>query len=212
MVVLLSLYSIADINIFPKERTNVYPSLFNETTNATVTYYTFVNMWIGLDVVDLIHVGAKFSPCMHKDFAIINRNIQRRNMEEDTGGLGCCRNNPWVGTTTLSDCVQSHSPSNTTLYVNGIPCENFTQLLENFHPCCISITGLCEVMHQRECNDRGGFYHAELDNCNQTNCMDDICGFGGVGEVDGDPIQPVGNQSWRLLLSLFIHLGKGETG
>ena len=67
--------------------------------------------------------------------------------------------------------------------------------------------GQCLVMHIRECNSRGGIYHAELDSCNETNCLNDICGLNGVGTVNGDPLQPSGNQGYRLVLSLFIHLG-----
>ena len=62
-------------------------------------------------------------------------------------------------------------------------------------------------MYIQECNERGGIYHPQLDSCNETNCLSDVCGFNGIGSVDGDPLQPSGNQAWRLILSLFIHLG-----
>ena len=67
--------------------------------------------------------------------------------------------------------------------------------------------GQCKVTHVRECKDRGGIFHPELDSCNETNCLNDVCGLNGVGMANNDPLQPAGTQSWRLVLSLFIHLG-----
>lgn len=36
----------------------------------TVTYMQQENFWVGPDYQDLIHFGAKYSPCMRKDQAI----------------------------------------------------------------------------------------------------------------------------------------------
>lgn len=208
VVVLIVLQGLAPIHYEPLTHTDSYPSLLTEFGNASVTYYTFTNLWIGIGLLDLIHSGIKFTPCMRRDAAIINRNIQQRNREEDNGGLGCCQNTIWVGTTIRDECVVSEYPDlNNTAYLDQIPCEDTNALLANFHPCCISITGQCEVMHIRQCTDRGGIFHVNRDSCNDTNCMDGVCGFNGVGEDNGDPLRPVGNQIWRLLLSLFIHLG-----
>lgn len=63
------------------------------------------------------------------------------------------------------------------------------------------------VTHIRECTERGGIYHSDLDSCNETNCLNSVCGFNGIGAVNGDPLRPSGNQGWRLVLSLFVHLG-----
>lgn len=73
--------------------------------------------------------------------------------------------------------------------------------------CVICVPGQCKVTHVRECKDRGGIFHPELDSCNETNCLNDVCGLTGVGMANNDPLQPAGTQSWRLVLSLFIHLG-----
>ena len=207
VVVLMSLNGFAPVNYQPEIHTDNYPSLLNESGNASATYYTFTNLWFGVGLLDLIHSGAKFTPCMRKDVAIINRNLQQRNREvEELGGLGCCQNKIWVGTVVNEECVTSQNPSlNNTKFVST-PCKD-SSMLANFHPCCISITGQCQVMHVRECVDRGGVFHSDKDSCNDTNCMDSVCGLNGVGEENGDPLRPVGNQIWRLLSSLFIHLG-----
>ncbi len=209
VAVLIVLQGLAPIHYQPRVHTGNYPSLLNQSTNSSVTYYEFTNLWIGIGLLDLIHSGAKFTPCMRKDIAIINRNIQQRNRDKlDSGGLGCCQNKAWVGTVIEGECVTDMYPNeNNTLYDNT-PCKESTQLLANFHPCCISITGQCEVMHIRECIDRGGVFHSDRDSCNDTNCMDSICGLSGIGTENGDPLRPNGSQIWRLVLSLFIHLGR----
>lgn len=51
-------------------------------------------------------------------------------------------------------------------------------------------------------------FHSELDSCNETNCLNDVCGFNGVGTVNNDPLVPSGSQTWRLVLALFVHLGE----
>jgi membrane associated rhomboid family serine protease len=207
VIVLLSIRGLAPINIFPNTDTGYYPSLRNESGNASVSYYRYTNPWIGIGVLDLIQCGAKFTPCMRQDRSIIHRNLVQRATEGDMGGVGCCRNNIWIGSTLPDGCAHTWNPQNDTDYLDRTPCEDTSVLLANFHPCCIGITGQCAVMHVRECNDRGGIFFSNYQSCNETNCLNDICGFNGVGTVDGDPLQPVGGQIWRLVLSLFIHLG-----
>ena len=209
VVIFIVLHGLAKIDFEPVKHTANYPSLRNVSGNASVTYHTFTNLWIGTGLLDLIHSGVKFTPCMRKDVAIINRNLQQRNREEDSGGLGCCQNKVWVGTVIGEECVASDPNLNiSNIDFEPVPCKDNNQFLANFHPCCISITGQCQVMHIRECTDRGGVFHSNKDSCNDTNCLDSICGFDGVGQENGDPARPVGTQIWRLILSLFIHLGK----
>lgn len=210
VVVLMVLNGFAPFDYQPRQHTANYPSLLNVSGNASVTYYEFTNLWFGIDLLDLIHSGAKFSPCMRKDVAIINRNIQQRNREKESGGLGCCQNKIWVGTVLEEDCVTSTTTNISSVEFVSTPCKDTTQLLANFHPCCISITGQCQVMHVRECLDRGGVYHSDKDSCNDTNCLDSVCGISGVGTENNDPLRPSGTQLWRLLTAMFIHLGKKE--
>ena len=141
VIVLLILRGLAPINIFPQEYTQTFPSLMNETANETVTYYRYTNPWIGIGVLDLIQCGAKFTPCMRQDQAIINRNLVERALVKEKGGYGCCRNNLWVGTTTEDECAGTYTP--------GTTCDDTSALLPNFHPCCIGITGT--VMNTIQC-------------------------------------------------------------
>lgn len=142
VVVLIILRGLAPINIAPNERSNQFPSLFNETGNETVTYYRYTNPWVGIGVLDLIQCGAKFTPCMRRDRAIERRNlVYRAQLKEANNPVGCCRNNIWVGTTLEDGCVHEHSPMNNTQFVSGSSCEDTTVLLANFHPCCIGIIG-----------------------------------------------------------------------
>ena len=139
-------------------------------------------------------------------------------MENDLGGLGCCRNGntSWVGTATPSKIDLTTNPalapkcssSDPDQYRSRRICNVTNERTSvNFHPCCISITGHCLVTNQQECSSRRGIFHEDLDNCNQTNCLNDICGLNGVGTVNGVPIHPSGSQGYRLVLALFIHLG-----
>nr|XP_018913799.1 PREDICTED: inactive rhomboid protein 2 isoform X2 [Bemisia tabaci] len=56
------------------------------------------NFWIGPRAADLIHMGAKFAPCMRKDAKILKDIEKRREKERDTA---CCIHNDDSG------CVQS---------------------------------------------------------------------------------------------------------
>ena len=166
----------------------------------------------------MLQVGAKFTPCMRRDFSIESRNMQRRSMEDELGGgLGCCRNGntSWVGTATLPSAQNANlttlAPmcSSDDQYIERMICNATNERTSvNFHPCCISITGQCLVMNSQECESRRGIFHVELDNCNQTNCLNSICGLNGVGSLDNDPVRPAGNQGYRLILALFTHVGK----
>lgn len=141
VVVLIILNGLAPIHIFPERHVDQFPSLANITGNATVVHYHYTNPWIGIGVLDFIQCGAKFTPCMREDKAIINRNLIERARIKDEGGLGCCRNNIWVGTSIFDECAASVNGSNNTDYIARTPCEDTSALLANFHPCCIGITG-----------------------------------------------------------------------
>ncbi|KAK7574159.1 hypothetical protein V9T40_011350 [Parthenolecanium corni] len=63
-----------------------------------VEYSEPSNFWIGPRAADLIHMGAKFAPCMRKDMKIIKEIEKMRNRERDTA---CCIRNDDSG------CVQA---------------------------------------------------------------------------------------------------------
>ncbi|KAK4293054.1 hypothetical protein Pmani_034216 [Petrolisthes manimaculis] len=64
----------------------------------TVDYWEPSNFWIGPRAADLIHLGAKFAPCMRKDEKIYRHVEEQRRAERETG---CCIRNDDSG------CVQS---------------------------------------------------------------------------------------------------------
>jgi membrane associated rhomboid family serine protease len=223
LVVLISINEgVAPIRAAPIRHSGVFPSLRSNNSNATerVTYYEAVNLWIGLPPRELIRIGAKFTPCMRRDFDIRDRNSEIYGENSDT--LGCCKNRENVGTTlTTSDCACFSGNVNCTLgqenvteiaYNFGSCTDNFETTnigLPSFHPCCVSITGRCLVTSSQECDARGGQYHPTADSCLDVNCLEGVCGFNGanVGFDSGTPYLPNANQFWRFILSIFIHLG-----
>ncbi|XP_071965321.1 inactive rhomboid protein 1-like isoform X2 [Antedon mediterranea] len=66
----------------------------------TVGYMEPDNFWIGPRPADLIHLGAKYSPCMHRDEQVYVRLADIRREENDTG---CCIRTDNAG------CVQTVS-------------------------------------------------------------------------------------------------------
>ena len=173
MIVLLPIYGLAPIDVFPLERTEEFPSL--RTMNATdnITYFRSVNLWIGHTPLDLIRLGAKFSPCMRTDFGIRLHVIAP--IQEVRFDLGCCQNQEFVGTILIGDCgAPLHfDETGDRFFEPGIRCsENRSRTHPlggaNFHPCCISITGQCRVMDLEECTARGGFFHTETDSCDNV--------------------------------------------
>lgn len=210
MIVLLAIRGLAPIGIAPVANTTAFPSLYGINGTQNVTFYRSVNLWIGPSPRDLIEYGAKFTPCMRTDFGIRQRISAFRDMPQNQ--LGCCKNEQHVGTTARNLCVVSRNISflseNATFEPN-IHCSNNISRLGPagpFHPCCISITGHCQVMHIDECTARRGIFHPNNDNCYEVNCLRDICGFNEafVGE---ERAGPTANQFWRWFMSIFIHLG-----
>lgn len=208
MIVLLAIRGLAPIGIAPVANTTAFPSLYGINGTQNVTFYRSVNLWIGPSPRDLIEYGAKFTPCMRTDFQIRRRISAFRDMNR----LGCCKNEQHVGTTARRLCIVSRNISflseNATFEPNIHCSNNISQLgpAGPFHPCCISITGHCQVMHIDECTARRGIFHPNNDSCDEVNCLRDICGFNEafVGE---ERAGPTANQFWRWFMSIFIHLG-----
>lgn len=211
MIVLLVIKGLAPIRLGPVANVQNFRSLIGEVNGTEeVTYFRSVNLWIGPTPLHMIEIGAKFTPCMRTDFGIRRRNAMLR----DQSPLGCCANGQYIGTTYFDNCITSRNTTsrNDTDFEPSIPCSANNSRLGPpgpFHPCCISITGHCQVMHFDECTARGGFFKSNFDSCEEVNCLRDVCGFNGeyIGESDGDPLLPTANQFWRWILSIFIHLG-----
>lgn len=173
VAVLVPLYGLAPIKLFPIERTEEFPSLL-EPNGSNVTYYSSINLWIGLRPLDLIRLGAKFTPCMRRDFDI-QLNVLAPIIERTRENYGCCQNELYVGNTIITECISplNLDETNSTFFEPGIRCSSnqsrtAAQGGPNFHPCCISITGSCMVMDFQQCRARGGFFHDETDSCDQV--------------------------------------------
>ncbi|CAL4066401.1 unnamed protein product [Meganyctiphanes norvegica] len=72
--------------------------LMSSLSIQTVDYWEPSNFWIGPRAADLIHLGAKFAPCMRQDEKIFRHVEEQRREERETG---CCIRNDDSG------CVQS---------------------------------------------------------------------------------------------------------
>lgn len=173
MAVLLPIYRLAPIKLFPIEETTEFPSLLT-VNDSNVTYYRGINLWIGVRPLDLIRLGAKFSPCMRRDFEI--RRTVNVAIRDTVAILGCCQNGEHVGTVVPNGCVTpTNAPAtNSTFFQGGVRCSDNTSMAAsqggaNFHPCCISITGQCAVMDFAQCEARGGFFHQDMDSCDEVN-------------------------------------------
>ena len=224
LIILISIRGgVADIHAIPIKHTDTFPSLRSNNSNATerVTYYRAVNLWIGLSPEELIEIGAKFTPCMRRDFGIQRRNTRLYGDKRDS--IACCKNRDNVGSVLdVNDCActaEGQLCSEVNVNTTGIgynslgSCTDIFNVstlgLPSFHPCCVSITGLCYMTSNEECDARNGKYHSTRDSCLEVNCLEGICGFNGayVGSDDDTPYLPAANQFWRWFLSIFIHLG-----
>ena len=171
MIILLVIYGLAPIRLYPIEKQEEYPSLssMNSSLLEEVTYYRGSNLWIGPTPLHLINLGAKFTPCMRKDFGIRLRNA--RTFRENKN-FGCCQNEHWIGTVEIEDCVVQTRENASRFFIGGETCSNVSGFVlgssRSFHPCCISITGGCQVMHESECTARGGFFHSDIESCEEV--------------------------------------------
>lgn len=169
---LLPLYHLAPIKLGPVERTEEFPSLLT-VNDSNVTYFRSSNLWIGLTPLNLIRLGAKFSPCMRRDFGIL-RTVNARIADKISDpNYGCCQNQDRIGNSLRDGCITRFpniSETSETFFELGVLCSspNSSTPGPNFHPCCISVTGRCEIMEFDQCAARGGFYHQETDSCDQV--------------------------------------------
>ncbi|KAG7265604.1 hypothetical protein CRUP_005949 [Coryphaenoides rupestris] len=73
--------------------------LKNKGIYESVKYVQQENFWIGPGSDDLIHLGAKFAPCIRQDQQVVGLIQRAKNLEEKSG---CCVQNDNSG------CVQTH--------------------------------------------------------------------------------------------------------
>jgi hypothetical protein len=168
MIVLVALPSIglAPINAFPIAVREPFNSLLGPDITSNVTYYRGVNIWIGPSATNLIRFGAKFTPCMRTDFGIQRRNGLLYINPVTESLIICCQNRANRGNVEFRMCGASlENATNELITFLPEPC---TSNMTNFHPCCVSITGLCRVMDVDQCRARGGFFHPDETTCDQV--------------------------------------------
>ncbi|KAK2536947.1 inactive rhomboid protein 2 isoform X1 [Columba livia] len=95
-LLVIGTYGIAPIGFAQHVTTELV--LRNKGVYESVKYIQQENFWIGPSSIDLIHLGAKFSPCIRKDRQV-ERLIQRERDRER--GSGCCVQNDRSG------CIQT---------------------------------------------------------------------------------------------------------
>ncbi|XP_010119154.1 PREDICTED: inactive rhomboid protein 2-like, partial [Chlamydotis macqueenii] len=95
-LLVIGTYGIAPIGF--AQHVTIELVLRNKGVYESVKYIQQENFWIGPSSIDLIHLGAKFSPCIRKDQQV-QRLIQRERDQER--GSGCCVQNDKSG------CIQT---------------------------------------------------------------------------------------------------------
>ena len=82
-----------------------------------VQYFEKANMWVGPREADLIHLGAKYSPCMRRDKNVEDALLEDKMLENKTA---CCIRNDGSGCmqSTKSDCSVCHFYCALTIYMS----------------------------------------------------------------------------------------------
>ncbi|KAG9334917.1 hypothetical protein JZ751_006314 [Albula glossodonta] len=164
----------------------------------------------------LIHLGAKFSPCMRQDQQV-HRLIQaKRARERDSACCvrndrsGCVQTAPEECSTTLAVWVKWPAHPSAPL-LGGKPRQHGSVCHQDpricLEPASVSphewpddITK-CEITSREYCDFMKGYFHEEATLCSQVHCMDDVCGL--LPFLNPE----IPDQFYRLWLSLFLHAG-----
>ncbi|XP_071444048.1 inactive rhomboid protein 1-like [Hetaerina americana] len=96
MIISLVCYGLGPIGFELHQRSSLV--LVTSLSLQQVDYMEPSNFWIGPRAADLIHLGAKFAPCMRKDYKVMKEIEKAREKERETA---CCIRNDDSG------CVQS---------------------------------------------------------------------------------------------------------
>jgi len=180
-IVAIIVGELAPIGLLPTEVSDEAASLKDPIRKAEMTVYEEpFNPWIGAPIPFLITIGAKFTPCMREDHQINARNARIREELIEDGRVGCCVNGNWIGSTSISECAHSAGTANDTAFTAGGTCSSITEYasLINFHPCCVSLTGRCQLLLEIDCQQRDGQYHPEAELCSQVSisvCASTMC-------------------------------------
>ncbi|CDR18472.1 unnamed protein product [Oncorhynchus mykiss] len=99
------LYGIAPVGFSQHE--TVDSVLRNKGVHENVKFVQQENFWVGPNSEALIHLGAKFSPCMRQDQQVHDLIQEKRGRERDSA---CCVRNDRSGClqTSQEECSVSH--------------------------------------------------------------------------------------------------------
>jgi len=154
---------------------------------------TGVNAFIGPNASLLVKVGAKFVPCMKKLNGIAK---QVKNIEKKEALYRCCSFN--------GECAMMNNKSCPGTITGDAKCSlgdgNCSRGI-SLRPCCVGLHGQCYILSQQNCLFWGGHWHDDKVVCGDVNCLNGVCGMGGVDKEGGD-------QWFRLITAIFLHLGE----
>ncbi|KAF5921016.1 hypothetical protein HPG69_005594 [Diceros bicornis minor] len=193
-ILAVCIYGIAPVGFSQHE--TVDSVLRNRGVYENVKYVQQENFWIGPSSEALIHLGAKFSPCMRQDPQV--HSFIRAAREREKHSACCVRND-------RSGCVQTSEEECSICTKNSAG--NHTNhphmdCVITGRPCCIGTKGRCEITSREYCDFMRGYFHEEATLCSQVHCMDDVCGL--LPFLNPE----VPDQFYRLWLSLFLHAGQ----
>ncbi|CAB1313095.1 unnamed protein product, partial [Coregonus sp. 'balchen'] len=197
-ILTVCLYGIAPVGFSQHE--TVDSVLRNKGVYENVKLVQQENFWVGPNSEALIHLGAKFSPCMRQDQQVHDLIQEKRGRERESA---CCVRNDRSGClqTSQEECSVSY-PGVTLMYNPG----NHTNLPHvdcaiTGRPCCIGTKGRCEITSREYCDFMKGYFHEEATLCSQVACLNDVCGL--LPFLNPE----IPDQFYRLWLSLFLHAG-----
>ncbi|XP_006816352.1 inactive rhomboid protein 1-like [Saccoglossus kowalevskii] len=95
-IMAIGVYGFAPVGFTLREQSDLI--LMSNLAVESVGFYEPENFWLGPRSADLIHLGAKYSPCMHTDARVLQAILNDKEYENTTG---CCIKNDKAG------CVQT---------------------------------------------------------------------------------------------------------
>ncbi|CAB0035965.1 unnamed protein product [Trichogramma brassicae] len=211
LIISLACYGFGPVGLDLHHRSSLV--LVTSLSLQQVEYQEPANFWLGPRASDLIHLGAKFAPCMRRDIKILKEIDVWREKERDTA---CCIRNDDSGCVQSSraECSVSFDvlPIASKQESNGPGNANFPigykdKMAEHMvcevigHPCCIGIHGTCRITTKEYCDFVHGYFHEEASLCSQVECLHDVCGM--IPFLH--PEWP--DQFYRLFTTTFLHAG-----
>uniref|UniRef100_A0A8C2DHE6 Inactive rhomboid protein n=1 Tax=Cyprinus carpio TaxID=7962 RepID=A0A8C2DHE6_CYPCA len=187
--------------------------LRNKGIYESVKHVQQENFWIGPCSEDLIHLGAKFSPCIRRDSQIAKLAQQAKDLERESGccvqndGSGCVQTQSDDCSETLATFIKWNKENKSSRAICTYPktwnhtgYKHMDCTLKG-RPCCIGTKGRCEITTWEYCHFMRGYFHEEATLCSQVHCLNDVCGL--LPFLNPN----VPDQFYRLWLSLFLHAG-----